>query len=62
MCLCLLVVSSWRYVSCQHDGQEADKKNSEVEEGMNKEDGEKREGRASSFKCDSHQKASATPY
>lgn len=62
MCLCSLVVSSWRYVSCQHDGQEADKKNSEVEEGINKEDGKKREGRTSSFKCDSHQKASATPH
>lgn len=44
MCLCSLVVSPWRYVSCQHDGQGADKKNSEAEEGMTREDGKKREG------------------
>lgn len=44
MCLCLLVVSAWQFVSCQHDGQGADKKNSEVEEGKNREDGKKRDG------------------
>lgn len=62
MCLCLLVVSPWRYVSCQHDGQQADEKNSEAEGGMNRKDGQKQEGRTSSFKCDSHQKASAIPH
>lgn len=44
MCLCSLVVSPWRYVSCQHDGQRADKKNSEAEEGMTRKDREKTEG------------------
>lgn len=62
MCLCLLVVSPWRYVSCQHDGQRDDEKNSEAEGGMNRKDGQKQEGRTSSFKCDSHQKASAIPH
>lgn len=44
MCLCSLVVSPWRYVSCHHDGQRADKKNSEAEGGMNRKDGQKQEG------------------
>lgn len=43
MCQCSLVASPWRYVSCQHDGQRADKKNSEAEEGMNREDGKEKE-------------------
>lgn len=44
MCLCSLVVSPWRYVSCQHDGQRADEKNSEAEGGVNRKDGQKQEG------------------
>ena len=43
MCLGLLVVSALQFVSCQHDGQGDDKKNSEVEEGKNREDGKKRD-------------------
>ena len=50
MCQSSLVVSPWRYVSCQHDGRGTDKKNSEAEEGMNREDWKKREGgRTTSF-------------
>lgn len=38
MCQCSLVASPWRYVSCQRDGLEADKKNCWAEERMNRED------------------------
>lgn len=38
MCLRSLVVSPWRYVSCQYE------KNSEAEGGMNRKDGQKQEG------------------
>lgn len=43
MCHCSLLVSPWRYVSCQHDGLEADKKNSVAEKGPNKDGGKEKE-------------------
>lgn len=43
MCHCSLVVSPWRYVSCQHDGWEVNKKNSVMEKGLNKDIGKEKE-------------------
>lgn len=43
MCHCSLVVSPWRYVSCQRDGWEVNKKNSVMEKGLNKDIGKGKE-------------------